>query len=134
MYQGLTMHIDHINISAPSELLRNDKDFYAGLLDLKEEFRPNFSSGGYWLYSKDRAIIHLSEDADRKGHAETGYFDHFALRTSDLPGVLGKLKIFDIPYRYIHRADIGLNQVFFKDPAGTGVEINAFGPLLDQDQ
>ena len=134
MYQGLSMHIDHINISAPSELLRNVKDFYAGLLDLKEEFRPNFSSGGYWLYSEDKAIIHLSEDADRKGHPETGYFDHFALRTHDLPGVIEKLKTLDIHYKYIHRTDIGLNQVFFKDPAGTGVEINAFGPLLDQDQ
>lgn len=128
------MHIDHINISAPPELLRKVKDFYRDVLDLSEEFRPNFSSGGYWLYSGDKAIIHLSENPDRKGHSETGYFDHFALRTNNLPGVIEKLSGFDIAYKYIHRADIGLNQVFFKDPSNTRVEINAFGPPLDKDQ
>jgi len=128
------MHIDHINISAPRELLEKIKDFYCGVLGLGEEFRPNFSSGGYWLYSADKAIIHLSEKPDRKGYTESGYFDHFALRTDDLPGVIKKLSAFNIPFKYVHRQDIGLNQVFFKDPADTGVEMNAFGPRLDGDQ
>ena len=56
------MQLDHINIRAPGELLEEVKDFYCGLFGLEDGFRPDFGQGGYWLYSEDRPVVHLSED------------------------------------------------------------------------
>ena len=120
------MHIDHVNISAPMDLLEKVRDFYCEIFDLTSEFRPGFSTRGFWLYAQDKAIIHLAESQEHHRHEKQGYFDHFALQTTDLGNVLEKLNRTGIKYRTSHVADIGLTQVFFKDPSGTGVEVNSF--------
>jgi len=118
------MHIDHVNISAPGELLEKVRSFYCDVLGLEEGFRPNFSTGGFWLYSKDQAIIHLAENREREGNEKQGFFDHFALRVADLSPIISGLQKFGIDYHRVHLQEIGLSQLFFKDPSGTGVEVN----------
>lgn len=49
------MHIDHINIAAPMELLEEVREFYCAVLDLNGGFRPKFSQRGFWLFFKDPA-------------------------------------------------------------------------------
>jgi catechol-2,3-dioxygenase len=119
------MHIDHINISAPMVLLQELRDFYCQVLELNDGNRPNFSTAGFWLCSGSKAIIHLSESSDREATDQQGFFDHFAIRTQNLAKVTDKLDAIGVPYRKVHLADIGLHQVFFTDPAGTGVEVNS---------
>ena len=118
------MHIDHINVAAPAELLEKVRDFYCDVLGLTEGFRPNFSKGGYWLYSGEKALIHLIVSSRHHQNEKQGYFDHFALRTTGLTKMLDRLDKFDIEHTTSHIAEINLTQIFCKDPSGTGVEIS----------
>jgi catechol 2,3-dioxygenase-like lactoylglutathione lyase family enzyme len=118
------MHIDHINIAAPAELLEKVRDFYCDVLDLAEGFRPDFSRDGYWLYSGEKALVHLVESTRHHDNEKQGYFDHFALRTTGLARVLARLDRFNIEYTTNHLPQINLTQIFCKDPSGTGVEIS----------
>jgi len=118
------MHIDHINISAPPELLEKVRHFYCHVFDLTDGFRPVFSKNGFWLYAQDKPIIHLVESHEHHQNEKQGYFDHFALQTTGLANVLEKLDEIGIPYRTTTVPEIGLTQIFCKDPSGTGVEVN----------
>jgi catechol 2,3-dioxygenase-like lactoylglutathione lyase family enzyme len=118
------MYIDHINISAPAELLLKTRDFYCGVLGLTEGFRPKFSKRGFWLYSEGKPIIHLVESLEHHRNEKQGFLDHFALQSSGLAAVLGKLDGAGIIYKKSYIPEIDLSQVFCKDPCGIGVEIN----------
>ena len=118
------MHIDHINISTPPDLLRKVRDFYCNVLGLAEGFRPKLSKHGYWLYSEGKPIVHLVESLDHYPAEKQGYMDHFALQATDLRAVIDKLEATGTRYRMSYLPEIDLSQVFFKDPAGTGVELN----------
>lgn len=118
------MQLDHINISAPAELLLETRDFYCGVLGLTEGFRPKFSKNGFWLYSEGKPIIHLVESLAHHWNEKQGFLDHFALQSSGLAGVLEKLDAAGTGYRLSYLPEIDLSQVFCKDPCGIGVEIN----------
>ena len=118
------MQLDHINISTPAGLLKKVRDFYCDVLGLKEGFRPNFSKDGFWLYSQDKAIIHLVVSSHHHENEKQGYFDHFALRTTGLAKILEQLDAFNIENRTSYLPEISLTQIFCKDPSGTGVEIS----------
>ena len=124
------MHIDHINISAPKELLEQLRDFYCNVLGLREGFRPNLSRPGFWLYAGDNALIHLVESNSHYANDRQGYLDHFALRSAGLPKTLERLRSCNIDYRTSYIAELGLTQVFCRDPAGTGVEIGFPGETV----
>jgi catechol 2,3-dioxygenase-like lactoylglutathione lyase family enzyme len=118
------MHLDHINISAPAELLIKVRDFYCDLLGLAEGFRPNFPKNGFWLYSEGKPIIHLVESLEHHRNEKQGFFDHFAFQATGLAGFIEKLDAAGVGYKINYLADIDLSQIFCKDPSGTGVEIN----------
>ena len=118
------MHIDHINIRAPRELLEQVRDFYRTVFGLQEGFRPAFSSSGYWLYTGDHPIVHLSaggELADRNGPT---HLDHVAFQTAGLQEFRETLEANGIPYRSNFIPELEMSQLFFSDPAGTGLEVN----------
>lgn len=126
------MHIDHINIRAPAGLLEQVRDFYCTLLGLEEGFRPNFTSGGYWLYANDRPLVHLSlggaapDPAPRggpSGGTKSG-LDHVAFRSAGVDDLQERLDGRGVPYRVSYVAELDLSQVFFTDPVGTGIEVN----------
>ena len=118
------MHIDHINISAPAELLLKVRDFYCDVLGLTEGFRPEFPRNGFWLYSEGKPIIHLVESLEHHRNERQGFFDHFALQATGLAKVLEQLNATGIEYKLSYLPEINLSQIFFKDPSGTGVEVN----------
>ena len=118
------MHIDHINISAPAELLLKVRDFYCDVLGLYEGFRPEFPRNGFWLYSEGKPIIHLVESLEHHRNERQGFFDHFALQATGLAKVLEQLNATGIEYKLRYLPEINLSQIFFKDPSGTGVEVN----------
>ena len=124
------MHIEHFNISAPLELLERLKEFYCELFELEEGFRPPFSRAGYWLYSGGNALIHLTESIEHFPSEKTSYFDHITFQLTGLKKLLEKLENLGIKYTTDHLPEIGMTQIFFKDPAGIGLEANFINERL----
>jgi catechol-2,3-dioxygenase len=118
------MKLDHINISAPMEILMEVRDFYCSVLGLKEGYRPDFGQKGFWLYSSDKPLIHLSECDAALTDMKQGYLNHVAFQTTGLEDMIERLKTKNIEYRSSYIAEIKMSQIFFHDPAGTRIEVN----------
>jgi catechol 2,3-dioxygenase-like lactoylglutathione lyase family enzyme len=118
--------ICHFNLRAPRPLLDTLRSFYCDLLGLSLGPRPPFSSFGYWLYAGDKDILHLTEAPSTEARV-TGVsttFDHVAFTCSDWPSYEAKLTAQGVPFTTSTVPDTGQFQVFFRDPAGNGVELN----------
>jgi len=116
------MHIDHFNISAPAKLLIEEKKFLCEVFDLIEGERPKLSKNGCWLYSKDKALIHLIESNDHYRNEKQGYLDHVAFQLSGLNKLINTLKILSTEYSIKYSVERDMTQVFFKTPSGIGLE------------
>lgn len=117
---------NHYNLRARRALLDELKDFYCEILGLTVGERPVFRSFGYWLYAGGRDVLHLSEAAPgevRATHVATT-FDHVAFTCTDPVGmkeILVERRI-EFGERFIDQT--GTKQIFFRDLAGNGVELN----------
>jgi len=120
----IQMHIEHINISAPFELIKVVKVFYCELFGLHEGFRPSFTSRGFWLYEGGNALVHLTECNKKPLGEKPGYLDHIAFQLTGLCRFKDNLEKLNIKYTVDSLPEIGMTQLFFKDPAGTGLEVN----------
>lgn len=118
------MQLDHFNIAAPMELLETVRDFYMEVLGFEEGFRPGFQRRGYWLYAGGKPSIHLIESDRHESSEGKGYLDHIAFRASGLEDYLRRLERHGIRVRRSRIEELAMTQLFFKDPAGTGLEIS----------
>jgi len=118
------MQLDHFNIAAPRDLLEEVRDFYCDVLGFKEGFRPDFQKHGFWLYAGDKPFIHLIESDRHFAHEKPVYLDHIAFSSSGLTALQLRLDQNGIAYRKRFIGEFEMTQLFFKDPAGTGLEIN----------
>ena len=82
--------LQHVNIRCADA--RASRDFYVGVIGLKEGYRPPFDFPGHWLYLGEIAVIHLVQkppaEARRPG---SGEIDHVAFGGSDLSGMRARL-------------------------------------------
>jgi catechol 2,3-dioxygenase-like lactoylglutathione lyase family enzyme len=117
--------LDHINLRAPRELMERLREFYCEVVGLHVGERPPFDSFGYWLYAGTQPIVHLSEarDADAPTAAR-GVYDHSAFRCTGRPAYEATLQARGIDYRVVRVPLTQQVQVFCRDPAGNGVELN----------
>jgi len=118
------LKLDHINIAAPMKLLETVRDFYCEILGFDEGYRPGFSKRGFWLYADDKPLIHLIESDVHQAHEQPGHLDHIAFRSAGLDQLKRRLEANRIEYRTMYNSELNMSQVFFKDPAGTGLEFN----------
>lgn len=118
--------IDHYNLRAPRDLLDRLKEFYVNAVGLTEGPRPPFRSFGYWLYADDKDMLHLTESAageTRSLDVETT-FDHIAFSCRNLEKMEMRLRGQGISYERDEVPGRNNIQLFFKDPAGNGIELN----------
>lgn len=118
------MNLNHINIAAPYQLLESVRDFYCAVLGLEVGFRPEFPQRGFWLYAAEKPLVHLTEREVAGQGAERGYLDHVAFQASGLHIMIDRLVANNVDYRSSFLSDFNMTQLFFKDPAGTGLEVN----------
>lgn len=118
------LRIDHINIGASAELIDRCRDFYVHVLGLREGPRPSFRSRGYWLYAGEAPVVHLSVREHGLETQPSGTLDHFAFACAGLDEVVARLQAHGIAFKVDEVPQRGQTQLFLKDPAGIGLELN----------
>jgi catechol-2,3-dioxygenase len=122
------MHVvglSHYNLRGTRSTLEILRNFYTEIVGLTVGPRPPFSSFGYWLYSDDCAVLHLSEfrsNAEPTGPAGNS-FDHAAFQCTGRAAFEQRLRERGIGYQTGHVPGTAHVQLFFRDPAGNGVEL-----------
>lgn len=116
------VRLHHFTIMAPENVIEQVAGFYGEILDLKPGYRPDFSVPGYWLYSGDQPIIHLTVNNSRASGVD-GYFHHVAFHGNNLSETISRLERAGITYRRNDLDVVGLAQLIVRDPAGTPVEL-----------
>ena len=117
--------INHYNLRAAPEIIEKLKSFYIEIVGLKLGHRPPFKNGGYWLYANDKDVLHLSfskNDITNELHVSST-FDHMAFTAENEMDHIKVLKKNNIDYIIREVPEIGTRQIFFKDPAGNGIEL-----------
>jgi len=117
---------NHYNIRAQRVLLDQLRDFYCDVVGLSVGERPTLRSFGYWLYIGEKDVLHLSEASAEEVRATDVLttFDHVAFTCGDQPEMEAHLTQKGITFNTRVVATTGVRQIFFRDPAGNGVEFN----------
>lgn len=116
----------HYNLRAPRALLDRLQGFYCEVVGLAVGARPPFAFFGYWLYAGDRPVLHLSETGPGEVRSidSATTFDHAAFDCDGREAFEQRLAARGIPFRLARVPQTGQVQIFFKDPAGNGVELS----------
>src|SRR5687767_295529 len=117
--------IHHVNLRVARSELRQLRDFYCEVLSLTEGWRPPFDSHGYWLYANAAPIVHLVEMRPEEPPRARpgGAIDHVSLKCTNLDQTISHLRSRGVEFAMAEVPLLGDIQLFFKDPAGTGVEL-----------
>jgi catechol 2,3-dioxygenase-like lactoylglutathione lyase family enzyme len=116
--------------------IQKTRDFYCDVLGMKEGFRPELEFPGYWLYVDDTPCIHIGE---RDTYAvwtkkvgipisarapATGPVDHIAFNATGFDELKARIRQRDLPFSESSVPEIGMRQIFTRDPNGVPIEIN----------
>jgi catechol 2,3-dioxygenase-like lactoylglutathione lyase family enzyme len=116
------------------------RSFYCDILGLRVGFRPKLSFDGYWLYLGDVPVIHVGEKSSYARYKNdpgvtaisaedgTGPLDHIAFNATGFDEMVARLDAAGLSYRRNNVNDMGLRQLFVKDPSGICIEMNFRGP------
>src|SRR5262249_52398083 len=87
--------------------------------------RPPFRRFGYWLYAGERPVLHLGEaDAGESCDAPvSGTFNHASFDCTGKREFEARLTARGVDYRTARVPLTGQVQLFCRDPAGNGVEL-----------
>jgi catechol-2,3-dioxygenase len=117
--------IDHYNLRSDEKMIESLKDFYINIVGLKLGHRPPFKSKGYWLYAKEKDVLHLSSSKDNVKNLTNvnSTLDHVSFSASNKVFFIEILERKNIPFKERYIPEINIEQLFFKDPAGNGIEL-----------
>jgi catechol 2,3-dioxygenase-like lactoylglutathione lyase family enzyme len=119
-----------------SDDIHRTRDFYRDVLGMAEGFRPELDFPGFWLYLGDTPCIHIAEWqsyaewTNKVGipvstrAASTGSVDHIAFNGTGFDEVRARLVARGLAFSENSLDDIGLKQMFLRDPNGVPIEIN----------
>ena len=103
--------------------LETTRQFYIGVLGLKDGYRPDLGFPGAWLYIGERAVLHVIAGRPVP-NPPAGVLDHMAFSASDLPATVATLKARAIEFILRKQNDSGVWQLFCYDPSGARVELD----------
>ena len=119
-----------------SDDIKKTRDFYCNVLGMTEGFRPELDFPGYWLYVGDTPCIHIGEWAayavwtkkvgipiSTKAPA-TGPVDHIAFNGTGFAEMRDRLAKHGLAFSENSLDEIGMRQLFTRDPNGVPIEIN----------
>lgn len=118
--------IHHINIACREADIPAIERFYCAGLGLANGYRPDFPTGGVWLYCGDHPLVHVGTrlppgwTPDDKVKSS---YDHIAFDVTDAAGFQQRLDRLGIPYEAQNVPNAGY-QLFLIDPMGNKVELN----------
>ena len=117
--------IDHYNLRSDEDMIEALKDFYINIVGLKLGQRPPFKSKGYWLYANNKDVLHLSSSKDNIKNLinVNSTLDHVSFSASNKNTFMETLKKNNILFKERYIPEINIEQLFFKDPAGNGIEL-----------
>ena len=119
-----------------SDDIDTTRDFYRDVLGMTEGFRPELDFPGFWLYLGDTPCIHIAEWQSYAAWTKkvgipistrassTGPVDHIAFNGTGFAEVRAKLVARGLTFSENRIEDIGLRQMFLRDPNGVPIEIN----------
>ena len=128
--------LDHYSIRTLK--LDETRDFYVNIMGFSVGYRPRFDFPGVWLYNGDHAVVHvvgfdpdnpqatidyLGERGDIS-QTGSGTLDHLAFVADDLPDLYRRLEGSTLEWTERTVPDVGLHQVFLKDPNDVTIELN----------
>ena len=119
--------VHHINFRVSAAEVQRLSQFYCDIVGLRVGPRPPFRSAGLWLYAGDAAIVHLVEAEGSSlppVEERRSAIDHVAFACEGLPDAVARLAAHGIAYTVAEVPMTGEAQLFFRDPAGVGVELN----------
>ena len=117
--------IDHYNLRSDEKMIETLKDFYINVVGLKLGHRPPFKRKGYWLYADAKDILHLSKSKDNKKNLINvdSTLDHVSFSALNKVFFMEILKKNNIIFKERFVPEMNIEQLFFKDPAGNGIEL-----------
>ena len=117
--------IDHYNLRSDEKMIEILKNFYINIVGLKLGHRPPFKSKGYWLYAGKKDVLHLSSSKDNiKNLVDVNStLDHVSFSAINKKKFMDVLQKNNIIFKERIIPEINIEQLFFKDPAGNGIEL-----------
>jgi len=120
--------LDHVNIHTPrvAETLR----FYGDLLGMRAAPPPGSDdmARGAWIYDPEgRPVVHVVSSELVEGSVAgegSGRVHHVAFECSDYDAMRADLEARDAVEQLNEVAEIGLRQIFVRDPNGILLELN----------
>tara|TARA_B100000787_G_scaffold140615_1_gene109630 strand:+ start:116 stop:496 length:381 start_codon:yes stop_codon:yes gene_type:complete len=117
--------LNHYNLRSEAKMMEILKIFYIEIVGLELGVRPAFQSNGYWLNVGGKDILHLSEAKKNDNNPANikNTFDHMAFTAKNKDKYIKILEKKEIKFHLRVVPEIGTEQIFFKDPAGNGIEL-----------
>jgi len=116
--------VNHFNIVIAQSQAAATLRFYRDVLGLKEGFRPNFSTPGWWLYGDGHPVLHVTVRDVAPTRGPTGSVDHIALNAKGLAAMKARLKEHGIAFEEQRVDDNTVHQIFFRDVNGLKIELD----------
>ena len=119
-----------------SDDIQKTRDFYCNVLGMTEGFRPELDFPGYWLYVGDTPCIRIGEWATYSVWTKkvgipisprapaTGPVDHIAFNGTGFAEMRDRLTKHGLTFSENSLDEIGMRQLFTRDPNGVPIEIN----------
>lgn len=118
--------LDHVNLRTAN--LARMRAFYRDVLGLRDGQRPPFAFAGAWLYSGERAVVHLVEVGEAPAPSGELRLEHFAFVARDFDGMVRSLSLAGVEFRVSELTGSRTRQLNIHDPDGNHIHLDFATP------